>query len=280
MQIGCFTLPYRKHPFERALEGIAGAGFAWVGIWTQHEPEAIFAPEPGQEERVAAARRAIEAAGLRPTVLFGLHAPITADALPEFRIKIDQAAALGCRELLAWGPWPWQKFQEQKRPAEEWDADVEGFFRCLPEVARHAEKAGITVAYKPHCGVTASSKELALIVERGQSERIRVSYDGGNVSFYEGLDPAEDIKPVAAVCSSLIVKDHVGGRGERGFPNVGEGAVDHRSMMATLAAHGFGGPVTVEKIVGETAAQLDESAACAQRTLQGYADGIAAAVGT
>lgn len=270
MKIGCFSLPYRKFPFERALEGIAQAGFTYVGVWPNHQEDPIFAPQTGQDARVAEARRAVEAAGLKATVLFGNHAPLNDEEMETFRIKIEQAAALGCDELLAWGPWPWKTFLEQMRPDDEWDADVEAFFRYLPQIARAAQQAGVTVAYKPHCGVTASSQALARIVERGASERIRVSYDGGNVSFYEGLDPAEDIKPVASMCSSLIVKDHVGGRGARGFPNVGEGAVDHKSMMATLYACGFAGPVSVEKIVGETLGELDDSAAAACWVLNGY----------
>ncbi len=276
MKIGCFTLAYREFPFERALEGIAGAGFAHVGIWPRHQDELLFAPQTGQDARLAEARRAIESAGLDATVLFGSHAPLDEEQMAEFRIKIEQAAALGCDELLAWGPWPWETFLETKRPEDEWNAEVEAFFQFLPQIARHAETVGVTVAYKPHCGVTAASAELARVVERGGSERIRVSYDGGNVSFYEGLDPAEDIKPVAAVCSSLIVKDHVGGRGARGFPNVGEGAVDHKAMMETLFDRGFAGPVSVEKLVGETLGQLDDSAQASQRVLAGYLDQIVA----
>ena len=149
----------------------------------------------------------------------------------------------------------------------------------MPEAAKHAERVGVTISFKPHCGLTASSKELLEIVRRVPSSRVRVSYDGGNVSFYEGLDPAEDIKPVAAHCCSLIVKDHIGGKGVGGpgaFPNVGDGKVDHKSMMRTLHSHGFKGPVSIEKLVGTTAEEFDASAAHSLKVLQGYLKDIEA----
>ena len=171
MRIGCFTLPYRKFPFERALEGIATAGFKYVGIWPNHQEDPIFLPEPGQEERVAAARKEAEAAGLKATVLFGNHAPLNDEELATFLIKIEHAAALGCDELLAWGPWPWKTFLEEKRPDDEWNADVDAFFKYLPQIAEAAQAAAVNVAYKPHCGVTASSKELALRTNSLQTKR-------------------------------------------------------------------------------------------------------------
>lgn len=273
MQLGCFTLPWHKFSFERAVQGIAGAGFKYTGILPKHADQPLFEQTPGWEPKVAALRKTAEAAGLKVNVLFGMHAPLNEKECADFKTKIEQAAALGASELLCWGPWPWKVFHKELRPATEWQCDVDAFFAHLPEAARHAERTGVTLSFKPHCGVTASSKELRELVNRVPSPRVKISYDGGNVSFYEGFDPAEDIKPVSAHCCSLIVKDHIGGKGVAGpgaFPNVGSGNVNHFSMLKTLHNHGFSGPVSIEKLVGDTAEDLDASAAHSLRILQGY----------
>lgn len=277
MQIGCFSLPWHKHPYERAVDGIARAGFQYMGILPKHAEQPLFDQAPGWEPKVAALRKTAEAAGLKVNVLFGMHAPLTERDLGEFKVKLDQAAALGAGELLCWGPWPWKVFHKELRPNAEWQRDVDAFFARLPEAAKHAESVGVTISFKPHCGVTASSKELTEIVRRVPSPRVRVSYDGGNVSFYEGLDPAEDIKPVAEACCSLIIKDHVGGKGVAGpgaFPNVGDGKVDHASMMRTLWKAGCRGPISIEKLAGETPEELDASAAHSRKVLEGYLEAI------
>ena len=279
MKLGCFTLPYRKFPFERALEGIARGGFKHVGIWPVHEEKPIFEHKAGEEGKAAEARRACERAGLQVTVLFGQHGPANEAELAEFKIKIGQAAALGASELLCWGPWPWKEFLKQRLPEAEWKSKTDAFFKFLAPAAKHAEQLGVTLSFKPHCGLTASSKELAELVRRAQSSRVRVSYDGGNVSFYEGLDPAQDILPVANLCSSLIIKDHIGGQGVAGpgsFPNVGEGKVEHLSMLRTLQRAGFAGPVSVEKMAGETVEDLDASAGQSYRVLEGYVKELSA----
>lgn len=273
MQLGCFSLPWHKFPFERAVEGIARAGFKHMGILPKHAEQALFDQAPGWQPKLAAIRKTVEAAGLKTNVLFGMHAPLTEQELAGFGVKLDQAAYLGASELLCWGPWPWKVFHKELRPDAEWQRDVDAFFRHLPVAAQHAEAVGVTISFKPHCGLTAASKELREIVRRVPSPRVRISYDGGNVSFYEGLDPAEDIKAVAASCCSLIVKDHIGGKGVAGpgaFPNVGDGKVDHRSMMRTLYAAGCRGPVSIEKLAGETPEQLDASAAHSLKVLQRY----------
>ncbi|MCZ7648114.1 MAG: sugar phosphate isomerase/epimerase [Planctomycetota bacterium] len=271
MKIGCFTLPFRAFPLEQALEAIAASGFRHVGIWPTHAEKPLFEPKAGEDGKVAAVRRAIEAADLKPTVLFGQHQPLDEAQWEAFAIKLEQAAALGCSELLAWGPWPWKEFHVAWLPEPEWKRLVDAFFTYLPRVAKQAEAAGVTVAYKPHCGVTAAAMELKLLVERAGSPRIRASYDGGNVSFYEGLNPAEDIKLVAPLCHSLIVKDHKGGKGGREFPNVGLGEVDHKAMLAVLKAHGFAGPVSVEKLEGKTLEELAASAKHSCAVLERYA---------
>jgi sugar phosphate isomerase/epimerase len=69
LQLGAHTLLYRAYPLERALEGIARAGFRYAGIWFEHAGAPIVPPDAsfGVQDRV---RRRIESFGLRPRMTF------------------------------------------------------------------------------------------------------------------------------------------------------------------------------------------------------------------
>ena len=56
-----------------------------------------------------------------------------------------------------------------------------------------------TIALKPHMGLTATSWEQLDTLARIGSPAVRACYDGGNVHYYEGLSPEEDLKEIAAL---------------------------------------------------------------------------------
>ena len=132
----------------------------------------------------------------------------------------------------------------------------------------------MTIAYKPHTGLTATAKECRELVDRADSPAVTISYDPGNVSFYEGVDPAGDLPVIADSVSSICVKDHVGARGNADFPNPGGGDVDWRAIVAALDAAGFEGPATVEKLVGDGIDELNSSAAESSSFLKGLFAGM------
>ena len=102
LQLGAHTLPYRAYPFERALEGIARAGFRYVGIWNDHAGGQVVPPEAGTGE-IARVRRLIEQHGLRPRMSFRFPSA-TADPAAQLRRTIEVAAALGVPFVLLSGP--------------------------------------------------------------------------------------------------------------------------------------------------------------------------------
>jgi sugar phosphate isomerase/epimerase len=272
-KIGCFTLPYRKFALADALAGIRSAGFEHVGVWPEDASGPLLDSESGSTKTAELGRR-IADAGLRPSVLFGRVCPLDDESERNFIVRLDQAAELGVDEVLSIAPWPYAQGIDVPRPADEWAAEVERFYRHLAPVARHAEEIGMTIAYKPHTGLTATAAECRQLVERAGSPRVRISYDPGNVSFYEGVRPEGDLPKIADSVVSICVKDHVGGRGEAGFPNPGTGDVDWQAIFGVLAEHGFSGPATVEKLAG---AEIDEINASAAETA-GFLAGLVAGI--
>jgi sugar phosphate isomerase/epimerase len=109
-------------------------------------------------------------------------------------------------------------------------------------------------------------------VQRLKSPYLKVAWDAGNVSFYEGIYPDPDLPDLAPEVKAVCIKDHLGLRGDANFPVPGQGQIDHEQMFRTLFAAGFNGPLAIERVDGRSEKKLtpevvDERLAAAHRHL-------------
>ena len=258
-QLGCQTLPYRGQPFARALEGIRKAGYRYVMPFHNHQGQPAFSPTLSGPAR-ADLRRQIKDAGLEPFMSFvGLTGDIRRpDGLDKYRKELHLYVEFGIRTVVGIGPWYYTKFPTVPKRAVDWEKETSEFYAALEQCVRHAESAGITITLKPHTGITATAKACMEVVRRIVSDRLKISWDAGNVSFYEGIHPDPDIRELAPYVKSVCIKDHLGGRAEANFPVPGSGQIDHDLMFRTLFGAGFSGPIAVERVDGmEDAAKMD-----------------------
>src|SRR5213594_503345 len=84
-QIACMTLPYAQFPLERALRGIAGAGYRYVAWGTTHRETGadrtpVLAPDdaPAKAGELAARCRGL---GLEPLMMFSMIYPEAPNAI-------------------------------------------------------------------------------------------------------------------------------------------------------------------------------------------------------
>src|SRR5712691_2051524 len=101
-QIGCMTLPYAAFPMERALTGIARAGYRFVGWGSNHlkMPPLAADAAPSDAKQLASRCRDL---GLEPVMMFAgiyIEAP---GALETYKRRIEQASAAGIRFLISFG---------------------------------------------------------------------------------------------------------------------------------------------------------------------------------
>jgi sugar phosphate isomerase/epimerase len=270
--LGAHTLPYRKETLDRALQGVAGAGFKCVGLWTEHagSPIVPLSPSPGE---AATLRRTIEGHGLTPVTMFARRGAM--ERLEALIPDLDLCAALGLPVLQAAGPWPFVS-ADQRKAEMRWYGEVERFLALLAAGAPEAERRGVTIVLKPHRGATATGQDLVDVIGRIGSPAVRACWDAGNVRFYEGMDSEDDLEQsgVAPLVKSVCIKDHKGARGEAVFPVPGEGDVDHRRMLRILAAAGFNGPLLVERVDQPTTEATDAALAHAFRYLRGVVSDV------
>ena len=88
------------------------------------------------------------------------------------------------------------------------------------------------------------------VLKRVQSPWLKLAWDAGNISYYEGIYPDPDLPDLASQVKAVCIKDHLGLRGDENFPIPGHGNVDHELMFRTLFAAGFSGPLAIERVDG------------------------------
>ncbi len=265
-QLGAMTLPYLRWSFDRALEGIARAGFRHVGLRPGHADGPLLPDEPTAAD-YRAVRQQIEGHGLTPALMFARRAP--GDLVENLRRDVDMIAELGVPHLLVIPVSPSPKFAKQRLGEMAWFAQVEEWFRIMGPAARRAERRGVTLVLKPHGGIAGTGEDLALIVERLGSPAVRVCYDPGNVVYYEGVRPEPDLPQVADLVRAVCIKDHRGGQAVEDFPTPGDGDIDHVAIFRALRDAGFSGPCLIERIDGlETPEEVDRELARGREYLE------------
>jgi len=259
LELGAQTLPYRAYPFDRALDGIARAGFRYVGIWNDHADGPV-APETATAGDLETVRLQIERHGLTPRMAFRFRGAGD-DPESQLRRTIEVASALGIAFVISAGPSPYagRTFGEHKRDML-FHREAEAYFATLRRLAPVAEQAAVTIVCKPHMGVTGTGQDLADLVELIDHPNVKVCYDAGNIAFYEGLKPEEDVQACARHVRAVCIKDHRGPRASVDFPVPGTGDVDHAAVFRTLLDAGFSGPCLVERIDGLTSAEEVDAA--------------------
>ncbi len=258
LPLGVHTLPYRREPLQRALQGIAQSGYRVVSLWTDHAGSPIIPLDPTPAQ-TAALQGMITGFGLTPVAMFARRGAM--EQMEPLRSDLDLCAALGMPLLQAAGPWPFVSADKRKGEMR-WYGEIERLLRHLAAAAPEAERRGVTIVLKPHRGATATGADLVDVIGRIGSPAVRACWDAGNVRFYEGLNSEDDLEQsgVAPLVKSVCIKDQRGGQGVADFPIPGEGDVDHPRMLHILTAAGFSGPLLIERVDDQPTAEAIDAA--------------------
>jgi sugar phosphate isomerase/epimerase len=255
-RLGCMTGLYANLPLADALERIRKIGYRYASPGRTHAGETVFDADMPASKRIQVQQQ-FRDHGIEPFMTYCDGGHLADDVhragkLDHYRAVVDLAAGFGIRVIIAAGPWYYQKFPNIPRTMRDWEKELAEYYPAMEKLVRYAESAGVTIAMKPHTGITANAKACIGLLKRIPSERLQVCWDSGNVSFYEGIHPDPDLPELAPQVKGLCIKDHLGLRGEVNFPPPGQGQIDHEQLFRTLFSAGFNGPMTVERINGRT----------------------------
>jgi sugar phosphate isomerase/epimerase len=104
---------------------------------------------------------------------------------------------------------------------------------------------GLELVLEVH-GEYGTGESLMNVVKKTGSDRVWVNYDTGNVVFYGGKMPEEEIKTCVDYVKYVHLKDKIGPGKEWNFPAIGNGELKLLQFMDYLDAHNYTGPYSIE----------------------------------
>ena len=232
--IGCSTNCYHGFDLETALRGIADAGFQHVELTSVTDYTEHVMPERMTTKDREALAAKLKDYGLVPMSISG-HSDLTSrNGVEIFKRRIEFARQIGA-PIVNTGPGEVESSEGR-----------EAFFNNIHEIAEYAARAGITVALETHGDLMGTGSASAEIIRQIGSPRIRINYDTGNVIFYGGVRPEEDLQAALPYLGHVHLKDKRGGRKVWDFPPLGLGEIDFATIFKTLAEAEYAGPISVE----------------------------------
>jgi sugar phosphate isomerase/epimerase len=250
--LGCFTRPFADFSLAEAFAGIAAAGFKYAGLMASHQKVPSL-PAAGGPQSVAEIRQLAKSAGVTLTSII-LGRP---DSLDEGKCWVEDCQALGIYHMIIINPWPYSQGLDVRRPEAELRPEEEAYYRLMHDLADYAEPRRVALAIKPHTGCTATAKEERQTLRAIGQKNVGVYYDPGNVSFYEGVRPEEDLPKIVDRVIGICVKDHQGARANPSFPVPGSGQVNWRRIFQTLCDGGASGPCLLENFTAKTREEVN-----------------------
>jgi len=264
------TLPYTPHSFERALQGIAAAGYQYISFGLPHAGIDV----PDEEDKATGAKLKVlfDKYQVQPVQLIANAQFAPGQPLERALKRIQLAQELGIPEIITVGAGGYKKFPDELLPAEEMAEKHQAFVEQYQRIAEAALPYDVTITIKPHTGNTATAKDVMQTLSDIGAPNVKGCYDPGNVQFYEGVNAAQDFPQMAKSTFSIIAKDHQGARANPDFPVPGTGDVDFLQIFTDWKSAGGDGNVVIERIDGPgepNPAVIDERVAQSYQSVKG-----------
>lgn len=250
-RLGVMATMFSSLPLTEAMTRIRKIGYRYISMSRRHGDEAVFSPEMSKADRTKMLRR-IRDLGVEPFLSLGgfQGEPQTAEGLARYMAQLELCADFEIPVMVGAGPWYFTRFPTMPKREKDWQVEVSRFYGGLEKAIRHAESLHVVIALKPHTGITARAKDCIEVLRRLRSANLKIAWDAGNISYYEGIYPDPDLPDLAPDVCSVCIKDHKGLRGVNDFPVPGQGNIDHEQMFRTLFGAGFRGPMAIERVDG------------------------------
>jgi sugar phosphate isomerase/epimerase len=237
--IGCFNRPWlgignkSNWSYDTALDGIKAAGYKLTGMLTRTAKEPFIGSDATPEylaelkKKIAARGLAVNMGALR--MKFDLPLP---EQIKDARQQIDNGKTVGVEFLLTFGA---------DKPEQ-----YENYYKLMRDAAAYAQERGLKVVLKPHGGASGAAEEIQRCLDKVNHPNFKIWFDAGNIIFYTGKDPVEQLKPIAGQVTGFCAKDCDKPQHGSVWIEFGTGKVDFRAVFTELKRAGFNGPVMVE----------------------------------
>jgi sugar phosphate isomerase/epimerase len=230
--VGCMNRPWTKWSFDDTLQAVKAAGYGTIGLLTRTEKDPFIAAE-ATPEYLDGLKRALAASGLAANMgaLRSRHDIPLEDTVKSLQKEIDNAAFLGLRYVMTFGV---------DEPTQ-----VEHYLQSMARAAAYGAEKNVQVVMKPHGGSSGASDEIIGAIKKVNHPNFKIWYDAGNIVYYTGKDPIEELKPIVQYVTGFCAKDCAAPHSEV-MIQFGTGKVDFAGVFEVMKSAGFDGPVMVE----------------------------------
>jgi sugar phosphate isomerase/epimerase len=238
--VGCFNRPWTTWSYDVALAQIKAAGYQTTGLLSRTRSEPFIGAD-ATPEYLAGLKQRIAASGLKANMgaLRTRHTIPLDESIAEARKQIEHAETLGLAYVLTFGV---------DRPDE-----YDHYYKVMGDAAAYAQERGLKLVMKPHGGSSGASDEIVTVMKAVRHPNFKIWYDAGNIIYYTGKDPVEELKPIAEHVTGFCAKDCGAVKGDV-MIQFGTGKVPFAAVFGVLKGAGFDGPLMVECCtVGATA---------------------------
>jgi len=249
-QMGCFTRPWAEYDYHVAFDGIAAAGFKYVGLMGTKSQSGLIVSLHTTAEEAAAVGAEVKQRGLEVISMWADEFG-TAD---DFKHLVDNAAACGSPGLLLGGT-------DEKH--------AEAYYKVIAACCDYAAAKRVLLTLKPHYGTDPDGVRCRATIERIGHQNFRLWYDPGNIFYYSQgkLDPVDDAATVDGIVTGMCVKDFRPPQEVMITP--GTGKVNFAKVLARLRQGGFThGPLVVECLDHGDTAHINAEAVKARQFLE------------
>ncbi len=214
------------------LDGVKAAGYRVVGLQTptSSDPFVASVAKPEYLEALKEKIAVRELTAIQGRLQTKDAAPYE-EAVADIRQQIENAKTLGLPTLINTGSGKPERY--------------EAWYKLMAYGAEYAADNGIQLVIKPHGAVSATAADILMCLEKINHPNVSVWYDAGNIIYYTGLDPLQELEPIISHVTAFTAKD-CAAKGTDVMIQLGTGKVDFAAIFRRLKKANFNGPIMLE----------------------------------
>lgn len=231
------TNTYHGYSLDEAIEEISKLGFKEVELtatigWTEHVyPTFEF-------KELLRLKNKLKDYQLEVVGMSGHSNLMDSDRLNDFKNNIHLAKFFNAKYIVS---SIGEAHIEDKEHKTE-DELVENIKSLVPTL----EETGLMLVLEVHGDDHGTGQIIQQIVEKVDSDKVKIAYDTANAIFYGDVDIFEDIENTIDDIAYIHLKDKSGEKREWNFPAIGKGDIDFERLFKLLDKYNKHLPISIE----------------------------------
>ncbi|GEL77665.1 sugar phosphate isomerase/epimerase family protein [Tenuibacillus multivorans] len=256
-QLAINSNTYHGYSLEDAVKGASKAGFTQIEISAVRDHTSHVSHDMSKEQ-LNEVKELLNTFGMR-CIGVSAHSNVMTEAgITELLDSIDLSVEFDCKYVVT-------ATGDSHGDADVID-DVAVLAKNLEPVIEKCERLNKTLVIETHGNNFATGVSVKKLAQT-LNDRVKVTYDTGNVIFYGNELPYEDLESSVDYIEFIHLKDKLGKNNEWYFPAIGDGNIDFKKLFNILKKADYDGPISVEiEFTPDGPKNLEEVNGCVKRS--------------